>query len=201
MDASSAASSLNLILSGAKVMAASRRGKIHLRISDARMQLEKIFQQPHARDAVDGGQMERDFGPRLIRVIKECFRHRRVVEKGPFGGGGSGANARARRGIQLVKLLQPIFAQQAEHRLAAEAAERLAVQRKRAVRTWLAAMEAGGHAGSLATRSPRALLLNGRCHRRVHCEARLIPFLSANHFLLRLPDRMRRRAGFVLNLY
>jgi hypothetical protein len=116
--------------------------KIHLRMADARMQLEQIFQQPDARDAVDGRQMQRDLRLRFVRVIEKLFRHRRVVEKRPFRGGGRGADARAGRGIQFVKLFQPVFAQQAENRLAAETAERLAVQRERAVRARLAAMKA-----------------------------------------------------------
>ena len=74
-------------------------------MADARMQLEEIFQQPDARDAMDRGQMQRDFHPRGIRVIAEFFRHRRVVEERPFCGGGRGADARAGRGLKLVKLL------------------------------------------------------------------------------------------------
>jgi hypothetical protein len=69
-------------------MAASRRAKLTCDSANARMQLEQVFQQPDARDAMDRRQMQRD--PARVRSAKSksfsCTS--RVIEKLPFGGGG-----------------------------------------------------------------------------------------------------------------
>ena len=90
---------------------------------------------------MDGGQVQRDFDLRFIRIIKEFFRYRRVVEKPPFFRRRRRADADASARIQRVKLCQTIFLQKRVDGLATEAAKILARERERAFAARLATMQ------------------------------------------------------------
>jgi hypothetical protein len=91
---------------------------------------------------MDGGQVQRDFCLRGIRIIQKLFLHHGVIQKNPLRRRPAGANANAGPRIQFVKLLQPIFVQQTENRLAAKAAEGFSVHGEGIIGTRFPAMAA-----------------------------------------------------------
>jgi hypothetical protein len=77
-----------------------------------------------------------------VGEVKELRLHHLVVEELPFGGGRRGAHTHAGGGLQLVKLFQPVFPQNAEYRLAAKTAKRPVIQDESIVRAGCTAMKA-----------------------------------------------------------
>ncbi len=116
--------------------------EIDLRLADAGFEAEQIFQQPHTRDAMNGGNMKRDARQPLVSEIHQSLAHRWFVEEEKLIRFDRGADAHARCVAQFVKVRQTVGGKNLENRAATVTTEAFLLRRINRAATQRAAMKA-----------------------------------------------------------
>lgn len=121
--------------------------EIHLRGADAGLELEQVFEQPHARDAVNGGEAEGDVREAGVGEIDEAGAGLGGVEIGELAGSGGAGDADAGGVAEAVEIGEAVFREQFKNGAAALAAEGVAGVREGGRGARCAAVAAGIAAG------------------------------------------------------